>query len=53
MLLFEKEKIYGDKILAVDDKDREVTYDQLDSFSGELYSKVGGKKLILFSVRIP
>ncbi|WP_349671504.1 AMP-binding protein [Lacrimispora sp.] len=46
MHLFDKEKIYGDRILAVDDKDRKVTYDQLDSFSGELYSKVGGKKLI-------
>lgn len=46
MLLFEKEKIYGDKILAVDDKDSKVTYDQLDAFSGELYSKVGGKRLI-------
>ncbi len=46
MHLFDKEKIYGDRLLAVDDKDRNVTYDQLGSFSGELYSKVGGKKLI-------
>ncbi len=46
MHLFDKVKIYGDRLLAVDDKDRNVTYDQLDSFSGELYSKVGGKKLI-------
>lgn len=46
MHLFDKEKIYGDRLLAVDDRDRNVTYDQLDSFSGELYRKVGGKKLI-------
>lgn len=46
MGLFDKDKLYGDRILAVDDKGRSVTYGQMDSFSGELYVKVGGKKLI-------
>ena len=46
MRLFEKETLYGDRVLAMDDKGRSVTYDQFNDFSKELYGKVGGKKLI-------
>lgn len=46
MILFDREKLYADRILALDDKGRSVTYGQFNDFSGELYRKTGGKKLM-------
>lgn len=46
MGLFDNELQYGDRPLAVDDQGRTASCQELDVFSGVLYEKTGGKKLI-------
>ena len=46
MGLFDNELQYGDRPLAVDDQGRTASCQELDVFSGGLYEKTGGKKLI-------
>ncbi len=46
MHLFQKEKSYGDRLLAEDDCGSRVSYQDLVSFAEELYGHIRGKTLI-------
>ncbi len=46
MRLFDKEKSYSGRVLALDEKNRAVTYQELDSFAEEFYRNIGKKSLI-------
>ncbi len=46
MYLFQKEKSYGNRLLAEDDCGNKVSYEDLDSFAEELYGHTRGKTLI-------
>ncbi|PXV87787.1 acyl-CoA synthetase (AMP-forming)/AMP-acid ligase II [Lachnotalea glycerini] len=46
MQLFEMEKSYSDRVLALDEKNRVVTYQELDSFAEEFYQNIGKKSLV-------
>lgn len=46
MYLFQKEKSYGDRLLAEDDCGNKVSYEDLDSFAEELYGHTREKTLI-------
>jgi acyl-coenzyme A synthetase/AMP-(fatty) acid ligase len=46
MYLFQREKSYGDRLLAEDDCGNKVSYEDLDSFAEELYGHTRGKTLI-------
>lgn len=43
MHLFQKEKTYGDRLLAEDDCGNKVSYEDLHSFAEELYGHTRGK----------
>lgn len=44
MRLFDKK--WGDRLLAIDDQEQKITYRDLDSFSEELYKRIGRKTLV-------
>ncbi|WP_124067997.1 AMP-binding protein [Clostridium sp. E02] len=46
MYLFEKERLYRDHILALDEKNRTVTYQELNFFAEDFYKNISKKSLI-------